>query len=205
MTKPYIVGITGGSGSGKTTFLNQLANAFTEEELCIISQDDYYKPREQQFVDSKGVRNFDLPTAIDDDAFEADLKRLLRGESIQRKEYVFNNQLATPKILTFHPRPILIVEGIFIFHYEKIAALLDFKIFIEARDDQKVVRRILRDRVERNYPLEDVTYRYVHHVTPAYEQFIKPYQASADIIINNYDRFDKALEMVQVFLRHKLS
>ena len=204
MAKPYIVGITGGSGSGKTTFLNQLAKAFKPEELCIISQDDYYKPRNEQFVDSQGVRNFDLPTSIDDTAFANDLKQLIEGQTIERLEYVFNNKEATPKMLTFHPRPILIVEGIFIFHYQKIAELLDFKIFIDARDDQKVIRRILRDRIERNYPLEDVTYRYEHHVTPAYERFIKPYKASADIVVNNHHTFDKALEMVQVFLKSKL-
>ena len=90
--KPFIIGITGGSGSGKTSFIREMRKRFSEEELCIISQDDYYHPREQQLTDDKGYKNFDLPGSIDSDAFANDIKLLGNGKTIHRKEYTFNNE-----------------------------------------------------------------------------------------------------------------
>ena len=205
MEKPFIVGITGGSGSGKTTFLKAIEDKFSKDEICIVSQDEYYRPREEQFVDENGVQNFDLPTSIDDVKFARDLKNLINGETVNKKEYTFNNNLAEAKMLTFTPTKVIIVEGIFIFHYPVIAQMLDFKIFIDARDDLKIIRRIRRDRLERNYPLDDVLYRYQYHVTPAYERYIKPYKADANVIINNHSNFQSAIDMVVAFLDYKLT
>lgn len=204
MEKPFIVGITGGSGSGKTTFLKAIEEKFSKEEICIVSQDEYYRSREEQLIDENGVQNFDLPTSIDDVRFAADLKKLISGEIVHKEEYTFNNELAEAKMLTFKPTKVVIVEGIFIFHYPAIAQMLDFKIFIDARDDLKIIRRIRRDRLERNYPLDDVLYRYQYHVTPAYERYIKPYKADANVIINNHSNFQSALDMVVAFLDYKL-
>jgi len=201
--KPFIIGITGGSGSGKTTFLKRLGLKLSAEEICIVSQDEYYKPRETQLIDSEGVTNFDLPTSIDALKFSEDLAKLANGETITKEEYTFNNTLQKAKTLTFKPTKVIIVEGIFIFHYKEILSLLDFKIFIDARDDLKVIRRIKRDQIERNYPVEDVLYRYEHHVMPAYEQFIKPYKEKADVIINNHEKFENALDMVTAFIQQK--
>lgn len=205
MNKPFIIGIAGGSGSGKTTFLKRIGLKFPKEEICIISQDEYYKPRETQLIDENGVTNFDLPTSIDVAYFAKDLQTLLDGEIVTKKEYTFNNDLAKAKTLTFKPTKVIIVEGIFIFHYLPIMELLDFKIYIDARDDLKVIRRIKRDQIERNYPVEDVLYRYEHHVMPAYEKFTKPYKQSADVIINNHSNFESALDMVTSFLAYKLN
>ena len=114
IVKPYLIGITGGSGSGKTTFIKALRDTFSEDELCILSQDDYYFPREQQLTDEKGVKNFDLPGSIDKKSYNADIERLLLGESIERLEYTFNNEKASPQILVFKSAPVIIVEGIFV-------------------------------------------------------------------------------------------
>lgn len=199
----YIIGITGGSGSGKTTFIKKLRQAFSTEELCIISQDDYYKPIEQQWVDENGVVNFDLPSSIDKKAFLTDVKKLRKGETVHRMEYVFNNPAATAKELVFEPAPIIIVEGLFVFHFKKIAKRMDLKIYVHAKDNLKVIRRIQRDQVERNYPLDDVLYRYQHHVLPAFEQYISPYKEDADIVINNNHSFDKAYDVFAGFLKSK--
>ncbi|MEO1262268.1 MAG: uridine kinase [Bacteroidota bacterium] len=200
MSKPYLIGLTGGSGSGKTTFIRELETKFRSDELCIISQDDYYFPKEKQRMDAKGVHNFDLPSSIDSKAFAEDLIRLISGETVQRKEYTFNNENAHPKLLVFRPAPIILVEGIFVFHYREIMKLLDLKIFLDAKENLKVIRRIKRDRIERNYPIEDVLYRYEKHVMPTFEKYILPYKDEADIIINNNENFNNALEVVQGFI-----
>jgi uridine kinase len=205
MSKPFIIGITGGSGSGKTTFIKQVRELFSEQDICIISQDDYYRDRSEQVIDDKGYHNFDLPTSIDKKAFHRDVERLLNGEKVEIVEYVFNNKEATPTLKTFNPAPILIVEGLFVFHYKKIKRLLDLKVFFYAADHLKVIRRILRDQVERNYPIDDVLYRYEHHVMPSYIKYIQPYMQEADIVINNNTDFDMGLEVLNGFLKNKLS
>ena len=203
--KPYLIGICGGSGSGKTSFIRRLRQSFSEEQVCIVSQDDYYLPREQQHRDPNGEQNFDLPKSIDKKRFRQDIEKLMGGESVTIEEYVFNNPEAKPKILVFKPAPIIIVEGLFVFHYKKIAAHLDLKVFINAKENLKVIRRIMRDQVERGYPLDDVLYKYQHHVLPSYERFILPYKEEADVVVNNNHDFERGLEVLEGFLRTKLS
>jgi len=185
MHKPYIVGITGGSGSGKTSFLKKLTEGYTSDEICILSMDNYYKPRTLQVYDENGVQNFDLFDSIDVNSFFKDIIRLISGESIEHDEYVFNNLLAEPSKITINPAPIMILEGLFIMHMTDLKSLLDLKIFVEAKDALKIIRRIKRDQSERNYPLDDVLYRYESHVLPSYEKYILPYKNDVDIIINN--------------------
>ncbi len=202
--QPFIIGITGGSGSGKTTFINLLKERFTNDQICVVSQDDYYRPREEQFTDDEGVKNFDLPSSINDKAFAEELKELISGKTILRQEYTFNNEKAKAQMLEFKPAPILIVEGIFVFHFKEIFDLFDLKIFLDAKENLKVIRRIKRDRVERNYPLDDVLYRYEKHVLPTFEKYILPYKPHADIIINNNTNFETALDVVVGFIENKL-
>lgn len=202
--KPFLIGITGGSGSGKTSFICELRKAFSESDVCILSQDDYYFPRELQLTDEAGVKNFDLPSSIDKKSFRLDIQRLLNGEVVERLEYTFNNEKANPKMLRFEPAPIIIVEGIFVFHFKKIRRMLDLKIFLHAKENLKVIRRIKRDQVERNYPIEDVLYRYEKHVMPTFERYIEPYMDEADIVVNNNSHFSVGLEMVKGFIHNKL-
>lgn len=202
--KPYFIGITGGSGSGKTYFLKQLLSQFSEREICLISQDNYYKSEEQLQRDSNGVINFDIPESIDYKEFGRDLEALQAGETIQRPEYTFNNPTQTPKLLTFSPCPIIIVEGLFVFYVDKIRELIDLKLFIEAQDHIRIKRRIMRDNKERGYDLEDVLYRYEYHVMPSYERFVKPIKNFADIVIPNNKNLENALEIVVTFLKQKL-
>ena len=204
MSKPFIIGITGGSGSGKTTLIRYLREEFSEKQICIISQDDYYRPKSEQKKDDLGVENFDKPRSIDKDAFVRDIDRLAEGKSVELREYTFNNDKANAKKITLRPAPIIIVEGLFIFHVKKIRKRLNLKVYVHAKENLKVIRRIARDRVERNYPLDDVLYRYENHVMPAFEKYIKPYADKADLIINNNVSFEKGLTVFQGFLRDKL-
>jgi uridine kinase len=200
----FTVGITGGSGSGKTYFLQGLSARFKPEEICLISQDNYYKNRDQQPIDENGVTNFDLPTTIDRQAFHDDLGKLKSGHDVEKTEYTFNNPLAAPRQLRFRSAPIIIVEGLFIQYFEEISEELDLKIFIEAKDHVKLGRRIKRDQEERGYDIDDVLYRYQHHVMPVYESLIEPLKHRADIIIPNNSHFDRAIEVLCSFLRAKI-
>lgn len=204
MQKPFTIGITGGSGSGKTFFINNLSSRFSKDQLCLISQDHYYKARDLQFIDEKGVQNFDLPTAIERERFHQDVLKLKNGETLFIKEYTFNNPNAQPKLLEFKPAPILIIEGLFVQYFEEIASELDLKVFIEAKDYIKLSRRIIRDNDERGYDINDVLYRYQHHVMPIYETLIKPLKHHADLIIPNNQNFERALDIVTLALKAKL-
>lgn len=204
MGKSLIIGITGGSGSGKTTFIQRLKNSFDSQQICVLSQDDYYRPIEEQIQDQQGIENFDLPHSIDAAAFAGDIERLMRGTQIERQEYTFNNPNKDARTLCFLPAPILIVEGIFIFHFPEIRRLFDLRVFLHAKENLKVIRRIKRDQIERNYPLEDVLYRYEYHVMPTFEKYIQPYMDEADIIINNNLQFDRGLEVLSGYLQHYL-
>lgn len=205
MRHPFVIGITGGSGSGKTSFIRHLRTFFAEHELCIVSQDDYYRPREEQLRDQKDIHNFDLPGSIYHEELVADLKKLLKGISVSRPMYTFNNPNAKPQLLQIHSAPVIIVEGLFIFYFDVVRELMNLKVFVHAKENLKVIRRILRDQTERNYPLDDVLYRYQHHVLPAFEQYIEPFREDADIVINNNRDFDSGLELMKGYIRYLLS
>ena len=203
-SQPFLIGITGGSGSGKTRFLNGLLSKFLPSEVCIISQDNYYKPRDQQPVDKNGVKNFDLPESINFEAYKNDIQSLKEGKKVIIKEYTFNNPDAKPKIITLKPAPVIIVEGIFVLYYQPISKILDMKLYIDAKDYIKLIRRIVRDDKERGYDLDDVLYRYEHHVMPTYEKHIKPFKAEADIVIPNHKSYDSALDVIETYVRSKI-
>lgn len=205
MTKSFTIGITGGSGSGKTFFLKNLESRFTDSELCLISQDNYYHPREMQQHDERGIKNFDLPESIDYKQFQLDIQTLKRGEVLKKKEYTFNNPNATPKILEFKPAPVIIVEGLFVQYFPDLEKELDLKIFIEAKDHVKLSRRIKRDNEERGYDLDDVLYRYENHVMPVYETLIKPLKHRADIVIPNNSHFNRALDFLTLAIKAKIA
>lgn len=204
MEKPFIIGITGGSGSGKTSFLRDLRQEFTTDQMCILSQDDYYIDRNKQICDDNGITNFDLPRAIDLAAFHSDIDRLISGQPVSRTEYTFNNELKNPKELNFSPAPILALEGLYVFYDPVIRSKVDLKVFIHASPEIKVIRRIRRDGSERNYPIEDVLYRYEHHVLPSFSRDIAPYHEGSDIVINNNISYDKGLSVLTGFLKYRL-
>lgn len=187
MSKPYIIGIAGGSGSGKTFFLNRFLDHFTTNEVCLVSQDDYYIPVAHNMTPEENkLYNFDLPRTIDAELFEKDVQQLIDGKIIYKKEYTFNNPNATPKMLEIKPAPILIIEGLFIMHFKGIAERMDMKIFVEADEAVALERRLRRDLLERGYSNDDVMYKWIHHVVPAYNEYLLPYKNECHrIIINN--------------------
>ncbi|MES2731763.1 MAG: uridine kinase [Bacteroidota bacterium] len=204
MTQPYIVGITGGSGSGKTYFLNRLLTQFSADELCLISQDNYYRPLSEQVKDTQGVYNFDLPDSINFQLYSQHIADLRASKTVEKEEYTFNNPNIIPRMLTFKPAPIIIVEGIFVLYFPKIADLLDLKVFIDAKEHITLTRRIVRDRNERGLTLEEVLYQFEKHVMPTYEKYILPFKSDADLVIPNNSHFEKGLDVLTTFLKTKV-
>ncbi|PWS29246.1 uridine kinase [Pedobacter yonginense] len=206
--KPFIIGIAGGSGSGKTFFLNCFLHHFKQDEVTLVSQDDYYIPAGEMTQEENKLYNFDLPSTIDSDQFLRDIKQLLSGEVVYKKEYNFNNPLAVVKILEIKSAPIIIVEGLFILHFKEIAELLDHQIFVDADEQVALDRRIKRDGLERGYPEEDVLYKWHNHVLPAYKEYLLPYRESCDkVIMNNTNEPDELIsitEQISVDLRNSI-
>ncbi|QEM11292.1 MULTISPECIES: uridine kinase family protein [Mucilaginibacter] len=186
MNKPYIIGIAGGSGSGKTFFLKCFLEHFTADEVSLVSQDDYYIPVAHNMTKEENKEyNFDLPSTIDHEHFQQDISKLLNKEAILKQEYTFNNPDAIPKMIEIKPAPILIVEGLFILHFKDIAELLDLKVFIDADEDVALQRRLKRDLIERGYSHDDVMYKWINHVVPAYKEYLLPYKDECDRVITN--------------------
>jgi uridine kinase len=199
---PLIIGIAGGSGSGKTFFLNSFLHHFKNDEVTLLSQDDYYIPAGEMTQEENKLYNFDLPSTIDDEQFLIDIKKLIKGDVVYKKEYNFNNPLAVVKILEINPAPILIVEGLFILHFKAISDLLNLRIFIEADESVALQRRVKRDGMERGYPEEDVLYKWENHVVPAYKEFLLPYRDRCNkIIVNNNDTPDDIIRITEEISR----
>lgn len=196
--KPFVIGIAGGSGSGKTFFLNCFLHHFKQDEVTLVSQDDYYIPAGDMTQEENKLYNFDLPSTIDSEQFLKDIKQLLNGEVVYKKEYSFNNPLAVVKILEIKSAPIIIVEGLFILHFQEIAALLDHTIFVDADEQVALDRRVKRDGLERGYPEEDVIYKWHNHVVPAYKEYLLPYRESCNkVVMNNTNEPDELIAITE--------
>ncbi|MEM7040042.1 MAG: uridine kinase [Bacteroidota bacterium] len=197
--QPYFIGITGGSASGKTTLLRQLVSHFRDDQLTLISLDNYYISRDDLPRTLDGSINFDHPDAIDLDRFAADLKRIAAGETIELMEYTFNNPAIVPKKIVYAPAPLVVVEGLFVFNHAEAADMLDLKVFVDTEDYHRLSRRIVRDAKERGYGLDDVLSYYTRFVAPMYKQYIEPYKYGCDIVIPNNVRMDRG---IQVLMHH---
>lgn len=202
---PYLIGITGGSASGKTHFLNSLRAMFGSNEVCIISQDNYYKRAYQHQIDENGHINFDLPECIDLQLFASDIAKLKSGYAVEIEEYLFQHTDVKPKKLVFEPAKIIVCEGLFIFYQQEILEQFDLKIFINADEEIALNRRLKRDVAERNIDEDFVLYQWKHHVVPSYRKYLLPFMAQADLIVNNNIHFEQSLKVVSDHLRSVLN
>ncbi len=199
-----ILGIAGGTGSGKTTVVNQILNELPADEVGVISQDSYYKKNTNMSYDERSKINFDHPKSIDFDLLVGHLKALRKGEVIEQPIYSFVTHNRTDDVVLTHPRKVLIVEGILIFNNKELLNLFDIKIFVHADSDERLIRRIRRDVAERGRDVNEVLDRYQKTLKPMHQQFIEPTKNYADIIIPN-DRYNTvAVDIVRTVISNKL-
>ncbi len=199
-----IIGIAGGTGSGKTTVVNQIINELPADEVCVISQDSYYKETSGLSYEERTKINFDHPKAIDFDLLVAHVNNLKQNIIIEQPVYSFVTHNRIKDTLKTHPRKVVIVEGILIFNSSRLRNLFDIKIFVHADADERLIRRVRRDIEERGRDINEVLSRYQNTLKPMHQQFIEPTKNYADIIIPN-DRYNTvAVDIVRTVISEKL-
>ena len=199
-----VIGIAGGTGSGKTTVVNQIIQELPEGEVCVISQDSYYKDTSHLPFDERTKINFDHPKAIDFDLLVAHLKELKKGNAIEQPIYSFAEHNRTKETITMHPKKVIIVEGILILTHTDIRELFDIKLYVHADSDERLIRRLRRDMSERGRDLDEVINRYQNTLKPMHQQFIEPTKEFADIIIPNNRYNTVAVDLIRKIINQRL-
>ena len=199
-----IIGIAGGTGCGKTTVVQQIIDELPKNEVCIISQDSYYKDTSHLSFEERTKINFDHPQAIDFDLLVEHLKELKKGKSIEQPIYSFVEHNRIKETETTRPKKVVIVEGILILTNPSIRKLFDIKIYVHADSDERLIRRLKRDMAERGRDLEEVLNRYQNTLKPMHLQFIEPTKEYADLIIPNNKYNTVAIELMRTIIHQKL-
>ena len=190
-----LIGVAGGTGSGKTTLTHHLKEHFGED-VTVIGHDSYYKRQEGKTYEERAKQNYDHPSAFDTDLLIEHLQALKRGESIQCPVYSYTDHNRTDQTVTVHPAKVIIVEGILIFQNPVLRDMFDIKLFVETDADERILRRALRDVEERGRSLESVVTQYLTTVKPMHEQFVEPTRKYADIIVLEGGHNLVALDMI---------
>ena len=199
-----IIGIGGGTGSGKTTVVNQIISEFPKGEVQVISQDSYYNDTSHLNYKDRCKINFDHPKSIDFKLLETHLKDLKQGKSIKQPIYSFKTHNRTGNTTLTKPKKVIIVEGILILSDTQLRTIFDIKIFVHADSDERLMRRIKRDLAERGRDLDEVLDRYQTTLKPMHQQFIEPMKAYADIIIPNNNYNTVAVNVVKSIINDQL-
>jgi len=196
LAQPYVIGVTGRSGSGKTSLVRLIQQAYGAAKITIHTMDNYYKSSDDQCLDEKGIKNFDLPESFVKSKFCDDLKTLAAGEDIRIPTYDYTIEGSAEEIVV-KSAPVIIVEGLFIYHYEEVSSLLDYKVMVDVPLDIAYQRRLKRDVEERNYTEQETHYRYMGHVEPAYIKFISPHKTSMDLLVDNRESLVAGLRAIR--------
>jgi len=200
-----IIGITGGTGSGKTTVVEQIVTELPPDEVCVISQDSYYHDTSHLSYEDRKKINFDHPKAIDFELLVSHLKELRKGNSFEQPVYSFVEHNRTGDTVTTYPKKVIIVEGILILSHPEIREMFDIKIFVHADSDERLIRRLKRDIATRGRDLDEVLTRYQNTLKPMHQQFIEPTKEFADIIIPTNKYNTVAVNVIRSIIHQKLS
>ncbi len=199
-----IIGICGGTGSGKTTVARRILENVSDEYVVFLQQDSYYRNLGDMPLELRHQINFDHPDAFDNDLFINHVKALRAGEAIEMPVYDFSRHLRKNETIRIEPEPILIIEGILIFVDAALRELMDIKIFVDTADDLRFIRRLQRDVQERGRTVESVIKQYLDTVRPMHEQFVEPLKRFADVIIPEGGYNEVGIDLISGKIRTQL-
>lgn len=206
-SKPIIIGVTGGSGSGKTSVSRAIFNNFPDHSIMMLEQDSYYKDQSHLSFEERLNTNYDHPFAFDNDLLIQHVGDLLNYKAIEKPVYDYVAHTRSQATIIQGPKEVIILEGILILEDERLRDLMDIKVYVDTDDDIRIIRRIKRDMEERGRTLDSVIEQYLTVVKPMYHQFIEPTKRYADIIVpeggENHVAIDLITTKVASFLNHK--
>ncbi|XMB66148.1 uridine kinase [Mycoplasmatota bacterium zrk1] len=194
--RPIIIGVAGGSGSGKTTIVNLIMENLNEDDVVIIRHDDYYKDQSDMEMEERTKVNYDHPFSLDNSLLKNDLIKLVNDESIEKPIYDFTIHNRMKEVEIVKPAKVIVVEGILIFEDVGLRDLMDIKVYVEADPDLRFIRRLERDVKERARSMDSVINQYLSTVKPMHYQFVSPSKRHADIIIPNHYKHSVATDVM---------
>ncbi|PQJ34488.1 uridine kinase [Salinibacter sp. 10B] len=205
MDLPVVIGIAGGSGSGKTTVLEQIIEEFGADPIAVLDHDAYYQDLSHLPPEERGQFNFDHPDALETNLMREHLDRLIAGEAVEKPVYDFTTHTRREETETVEPRPVIIIEGILVLAEALLEERMDIRIFVDAADDIRLMRRIRRDLEERDRSIEGILEQYERTVRPMHLEFVEPSKREADVIIPRGGHNRVAIQMVMSRIQDLLS
>jgi len=196
LARPLIIGVAGGTGSGKTTISNSILERVGSDQISYIQHDHYYRDRSHLPSEERGKINFDHPDSLENELLARHLKMLKEGQAVEVPQYDFTTHVRKPETTRVEPRRVILVEGILIFALKALRDLMDIKVFVDTDADIRLIRRIRRDMTERGRTLESVIRQYTESVRPMHLEFVEPSKRYADIIIPEGGFNVTAIDMV---------
>ncbi|WP_144511161.1 uridine kinase [Bacillus sp. FJAT-22090] len=193
---PLIIGITGGSGSGKTSVTNAISDVFKDHSVVVIEQDYYYKDQSHLKFEERLNTNYDHPLAFDNDLLIQHINDLLNNKAVEKPVYDYAQHTRSSETITIEPKDVIILEGILVLEDERLRNLMNIKLFVDTDSDLRIIRRILRDIHERGRTVESVVEQYLSVVRPMHNQFIEPTKKYADVIIPEGGQNEVAIDLM---------
>ena len=197
--EPIIIGIAGGTGSGKSTFTNKIKEAFAED-TTVIYYDNYYKAQDELPFEERKLQNYDHPDAFETDLLLEHLQKLKNGESVECPIYDYTIHNRSKEVTVIKPSPVIIIEGILVLQDERLRNQMDIKVYVDADADERILRRVIRDVEERGRDLQGIVDQYLTTVKPMHYVYVEPTKAMADVVINS-GMNDVAFDVVSAKIR----
>ncbi|EKN63807.1 uridine/cytidine kinase [Neobacillus bataviensis LMG 21833] len=207
MQKPVVIGVTGGSGSGKTSVTKAIYESLKDHSILVIEQDYYYRDQHNVPFEERLKTNYDHPLAFDNDLLIEHIEKLLRYEAIEKPVYDYSIHTRSDKVIPVEPKDVIILEGILVLEDERLRDLMDIKLYVDTDADLRIIRRLTRDIRERGRTFDSVIDQYLNVVRPMHNQFIEPTKRYADVIIpeggQNHVAVDLMVTKIQTILEQK--